>query len=71
MIMVILGGVGRLWGGPIGAVVLLTLEETLSGSGWLGPYALHWQLPVGLILLAIVLFAPQGIAGLLAKRRHA
>jgi len=71
MIMVILGGVGRLWGGPIGAAVLLTLEETLSGSEWLGPYALHWQLPVGLILLAIVLFAPQGIAGLLAKRRHA
>ena len=71
MIMVILGGVGRLWGGPIGAAALLTLEETLSGSDWLGTYALHWQLPVGLILLAIVLFAPQGIAGLLAKRRHA
>ena len=71
MIMVILGGVGRFWGGPIGAVVLLTLEETLSGSEWLGAYALHWQLPVGVILLAIVLFAPQGIAGLIAKRRRA
>ncbi|HZM33558.1 MAG TPA: branched-chain amino acid ABC transporter permease [Burkholderiales bacterium] len=71
MIMVILGGVGRFWGGPIGAVVLLTLEEALSGSEWLGAYALHWQLPVGVILLAIVLFAPQGIAGLLARRRHA
>lgn len=71
MVMVILGGVGRFWGAPIGAVVLLTLEETLSGSELLGPYALHWQLPVGLILLAIVLFAPQGIVGLLARRRHA
>lgn len=71
MIMVILGGVGRFWGGPIGAVVLLTLEETLSGSDLLGAYSLHWQLPVGLILLAIVLFAPQGIAGLLAGRRGA
>jgi branched-chain amino acid transport system permease protein len=71
MIMVILGGVGRFWGGPIGAAVLLTLEESISGSEWLGPYALHWQLPVGVILLAIVLFAPQGIAGLAAKRRHA
>ena len=38
---------------------------------WLGAYALHWQLPVGVILLLIVLFAPQGIAGLLARRRHA
>ena len=71
MIMVILGGVGRFWGGPIGAVVLLTLEETLSGSEWLGAYALHWQLPVGVVLLAIVLFAPQGIAGIFARRRRA
>ena len=71
MIMVILGGVGRFWGGPVGAAVLLTLEETISGSELLGPWALHWQLPVGVVLLAIVLFAPQGIAGLLAKRRHA
>jgi branched-chain amino acid transport system permease protein len=71
MIMVILGGVGRFWGGPIGAAVLLTLEETLSGGGLLGDYALHWQLPVGAILLAIVLYAPQGIAGILEKKRAA
>jgi branched-chain amino acid transport system permease protein len=71
MIMVILGGVGRFWGGPIGALVLLSLEELISGSSLLGAYALHWQLPVGVILLAIVLFAPQGIAGLFAKRRRA
>ncbi len=68
MIMVILGGVGRFWGGPAGAAVLLTLEEVFSGSKLLGPYALHWQLPVGVILLAVVLFAPRGIAGAFAKR---
>jgi branched-chain amino acid transport system permease protein len=68
MIMVILGGVGRFWGGPIGAAVLLVLEEVFSASPLLGSYALHWQLPVGLILLAVVLFAPQGLAGALAKR---
>ncbi|OGA41062.1 MAG: branched-chain amino acid ABC transporter permease [Betaproteobacteria bacterium RIFCSPLOWO2_12_FULL_68_19] len=71
MIMVILGGVGRFWGAPIGAAVLLTLEETLSGSEALGQYALHWQLPVGVVLLVIVLYAPQGIAGLIAGRRRA
>jgi branched-chain amino acid transport system permease protein len=71
MIMVILGGVGRFWGGPLGAVLLLSLEETLSGSQMLGAYSLYWQLPVGLILLAVVLFAPQGIAGLLSRRRGA
>jgi branched-chain amino acid transport system permease protein len=68
MIMVILGGVGRFWGGPVGAAVLLTLEETLSGSRLLGDYALHWQLPVGVVLLAVVLFAPQGIAGFTKKK---
>jgi branched-chain amino acid transport system permease protein len=68
MIMVILGGVGRFWGGPVGAFVFLALEEVFSGSPLLGPYALHWQLPVGMILLAVVLFAPYGIAGAFAKK---
>ena len=68
MIMVILGGVGRFWGGPVGAIVLLALEELFSGSPLLGQYSLHWQLPVGVILLAVVLFAPQGIAGAFAKK---
>jgi len=62
MIMVILGGVGYLYGGPIGAAVLLILEEVLSG------YTIYWQLPVGIVLLLIVLFAPQGIAGLFGNR---
>ena len=68
MIMVILGGVGRFWGGPVGAAVLLVLEEVFSGTPILGPYSLHWQLPVGLILLAVVLWAPRGIAGAFAQK---
>jgi branched-chain amino acid transport system permease protein len=63
MIMVILGGVGYLYGGLFGAVALLVLEELISG------YTIHWQLGVGAVLLAIVLFAPQGLAGLLARHR--
>ena len=62
MIMVILGGVGYHYGGAIGAAVLLILEETISAE------TMHWQLPVGIIMLLIVLFAPQGIAGLFGKR---
>jgi branched-chain amino acid transport system permease protein len=65
MIMVILGGLGRLYGGAIGAAVLLLLEEVLSG------YTIYWQLPVGIVLLLIVLFAPQGLAGLFARRKAA
>lgn len=58
MIMVILGGVGTLWGGVLGAVGLLVLEEIVTG------YTIHWQFYVGWVLLAAVLFAPQGLAGL-------
>jgi branched-chain amino acid transport system permease protein len=56
MIMVIIGGVGYLYGGFIGAIVLLLLEETLSS------YTSHWQLPLGILLLAVVLFTPNGLA---------
>ena len=77
MIMVILGGVGRLWGGVIGAVVLLVLEHAIADYRipWLAElapnYQQHANLGVGLVLLVIVLFAPQGIAGLLSRRRDA
>jgi len=77
MIMVILGGVGSLWGGVLGAAVLLGLEHLISDYpiGWLASlapnYQQHANLGVGLVMLAIVLFAPQGIAGLLARRKHA
>jgi branched-chain amino acid transport system permease protein len=60
MVMVILGGVGYLYGGALGATVFLVLEEALSA------YTVHWQLGLGLALLAVVLYARQGVAGLLA-----
>ncbi len=75
MIMVILGGVGRLWGGVIGAAVLLGLEHLIADHpiGWLRElapnYQQHANLGVGIVLLVIVLFAPQGIAGLLSRKK--
>ncbi len=77
MIMVILGGVGHLWGGAIGAAVLLGLEHVISDYPipWLAAvapnYPQHANLGVGLVMLAIVLFAPHGVAGLLSRRRGA
>jgi branched-chain amino acid transport system permease protein len=62
MIMIILGGLGYLYGGAIGALVLLLLDELIS------PYTLYSKLFVGLVLLVIVLFAPQGIAGLATRK---
>ena len=77
MIMVILGGVGRLWGGALGAFVLLGLEHLIADYpvAWLAALAPNYQqhsgLGVGLVLLAIVLFAPQGIAGLFSMKKDA
>jgi len=63
LIMVILGGVGFLYGGVLGAAVLLLLEDLLSG------YTIHWQLGVGLVLLAVVLYAPNGLSTLFRRKR--
>ncbi len=62
LVMVILGGLGSLWGGLAGAAAFLVLEEVLTG------FTTHWQIVLGLILLAVVFFAPRGIAGLFAKQ---
>jgi branched-chain amino acid transport system permease protein len=75
LVMVILGGVGRLWGGAIGAAALLLLEHVVAEVriGWLAAllpdYQQHANLGVGLVLLAVVLFAPQGIAGIADQLR--
>jgi branched-chain amino acid transport system permease protein len=61
MVMVILGGVGTLWGGVLGAAALLVLEEVVSA------YTVHWQFYVGWVLLLIVLFAPRGLVGLMGS----
>jgi len=77
MVMVIVGGVGRLWGGTVGAAALLGLEDLVGShrAEWIASlfpnYQQHASLAVGAVLLAIVLFAPQGIAGAFARRRRA
>ena len=58
LVMVILGGVGTVWGGVLGAAALLLLQEVLSA------YTRHWGFWTGWVLLAVVLFARQGLSGL-------
>lgn len=65
MIFVILGGVARLIGPVLGAIVFVALEETLGGLSE------FWHIYLGLLLLIIVLFAKGGIAGVLIKNKGA
>jgi len=58
MIMVALGGMGRLHGGFLGAAALLLLEEVLSS------YFSYWHIYVGAVLLLVVMVSPDGLAGL-------
>jgi branched-chain amino acid transport system permease protein len=64
IIMVVLGGMGSIFGPLFGAVALLVLEEVLSGI------TEYWQIILGPLLLLVVLFARGGIDGLLGKVRH-
>lgn len=62
VIMLVVGGMGRIWGGILGVVLLGWMPELLRE-------AVTWQ-PVifGSILAIIMLFAPNGLAGFIRRR---
>ena len=64
MIMVVLGGAGRLYGALIGTTVFMIAHHFLSD---LNP--IYWQFWLGLLLVVVVLFARGGILGALATWR--
>ena len=59
LIILVLGGYGRLYGAFIGAVVYLALSHWLARV-----YPTAWQLGLGLLLMFIALFARNGIIGM-------
>lgn len=62
MVMVILGGMGTLFGPVVGAAALLLIEEVLS------QYTEHWMIILGPFLVLVVLFARNGLYGWLVGR---
>ena len=62
IILIIIGGVGRLMGPVIGAAIFVALEH------WLGGVTDFWHVWLGVILLVIVLFARGGVIGLLTGK---
>jgi branched-chain amino acid transport system permease protein len=59
MVMLIVGGTGRLYGAFIGAAVYMILEDKLSK---LSPS--FWQFGIGLLLVVVVIFAKRGLLGI-------
>ncbi len=59
IVMVVLGGMGTLFGPVFGAAALLLMEEVLADI------TEHWQIVLGPILLLVVLFARRGLYGLI------
>jgi branched-chain amino acid transport system permease protein len=64
LIMLVLGGSGRLYGGLVGAAIFMLAQNTLSD---LNP--VYWQFWMGLLLVLVVLFARGGVLGGLAALR--
>jgi branched-chain amino acid transport system permease protein len=65
LIMVVVGGAGTLIGPILGAAFFVVLEHQLSQVTDL------WPLIFGSVFIAFVLFAPQGIWGLVGRRLQA
>lgn len=62
VVMLILGGTGRLYGGIVGAIIFLLARDQLSG---MNPQ--YWYFWIGILLMLVVLFMPKGILGGLAR----
>jgi len=73
LLMVIIGGIGTLWGSLIGAAVLLTarlllpdlrgLAALLGGSEFVQRMTARWLLVFGILFILVVFFFPKGVLG--------
>jgi branched-chain amino acid transport system permease protein len=62
LVILILGGTGRLYGGLIGAIIYMIARDWFSG---VNPQ--YWYFPIGVLLIMVVLFLPNGILGGVAQ----
>ncbi|MEN3379430.1 MAG: branched-chain amino acid transport system permease protein [Hyphomicrobiales bacterium] len=62
LVILILGGAGRLYGGLVGAVIFMVARDQFSGNT-----PQFWYFWIGALLVAVVMFLPNGILGGLAK----
>jgi branched-chain amino acid transport system permease protein len=58
LMMVLLGGMGTLWGPYLGAGLFIFIQDYISTM------TEHWEVFVGAVVILLVLFMPKGVAGL-------
>jgi len=69
LLMIILGGIGSLRGAVFGAIAFVALQELYQSQAIFGSFSKHWQLPLGLTIIAFVALMPKGLIGLGAQLR--
>jgi branched-chain amino acid transport system permease protein len=62
LIILVLGGAGRLYGGLVGAIVFMVARDQFSG---IAPQ--YWYFWIGALLVTVVMLLPNGILGGLAQ----
>jgi len=62
VVMLVLGGAGRLYGGLVGAIIYMVARDQFSGV-----VPQYWYFWIGIMLVGVVVFLPNGILGGLAK----
>jgi branched-chain amino acid transport system permease protein len=62
IMMIVIGGIGTLFGAPLGAAIFLLLQEVISY------YTQHWMAVFGPLLVLAALFWKRGVYGLLFRR---
>jgi branched-chain amino acid transport system permease protein len=69
IMMVILGGMGNFAGAIIGAFSFEMLLHVFKDLPAIGPFETgkHWQMWMGLFIVALIVFAPKGILGLISR----
>ncbi len=68
LVMLVLGGAGRLYGGIIGSIIFLVARDQLASNN-----PQYWYFWLGLLLILVIIFLPNGILGgiahLLSRRK--
>ena len=69
LLMVILGGLGSLPGAVLGAAAFILLKELYGSEAVFGSLAAHWQLTLGVTMILLVAFRPDGLVGIGRRQR--